>query len=162
MDKIPAIIVDIDGTIADISHRLHFIEWEKKDWDGFYHNLSEDKPKQDIIDLIKCIRTSLLSDKENYCRIIFITWRSSATYFKTSKWLEECWIINDWKLETASALLMRREWDFRQDYEIKKEIYENEVKDKYDVKYVFEDRDQVVKMYRELWLTVLQVANGDF
>lgn len=57
---------------------------------------------------------------------------------------------------------MRREWDFRQDYEIKKEIYENEVKDKYDVKYVFEDRDQVVKMYRELWLTVLQVANGDF
>ena len=58
---------------------------------------------------------------------------------------------------------MRTEWDFRQDYEIKKEIYENEIKDKYDVKYVFEDRDQVVNMYRnELWLTTLQVGNGNF
>ena len=156
MDKIPAIIVDIDGTIADCSHRLHFIEWEKKDWDGFYQHLSEDKPKQDIIDLIKYIVGTNIYVQDKI-RVLYVTWRSWKTYVATSKWMEYVWIDT-----ISSVLFMRTEWDFHQDYEIKKEIYEKEIKDKYDVKYVFEDRDQVVKMYRELWLTVLQVANGDF
>lgn len=155
MDKIPAIIVDIDGTIADCSHRLHFIQWEKKDWEGFYQHLSDDKPKQGIIGLIK----SVYYDEDNRwdnLQLIFVTGRSDKYFPITDTWLRRYFGMS------FPLLLMRREWDFRQDYEIKKEIYENEIKDKYDVKYVFEDRDQVVKMYRELWLTVLQVANWTF
>lgn len=160
MDKIPAIIVDIDGTIADCSHRLHFIEWDKKDWDGFYQNLSEDKPKQDIIDLINNYLFSKFHHYELFwwwdTEVIFITGRSDKYAAITDTWLRKHFT------QFSYELFMRTEWDFRQDYEIKKEIYENEIKDKYDVKYVFEDRDQVVKIYRELWLTVLQVANGNF
>lgn len=156
MGKIPAIIVDIDGTITDISHRLHFIEWEKKDWDGFYSHLSEDKPKQDIIALIK----SVYYDEDNRwdnLQLIFVTWRSDKYFPITDTWLRKhAFPYADYKI------FMRKEWDFRQDYEVKKEIYENEIKDKYDVNYIFEDRDQVVKMYRELWLTVLHVVNGNF
>lgn len=155
MDKIPAIIVDIDGTIADISHRLHFIEWEKKDWDGFYQHLSDDKPKQEIIDLIKIIYYDEDNRWDNL-QLIFVTGRSDKYAAITDTWLRKHFT------QFSYELFMRIEWDFRQDYEIKKEIYENDIKDKYDVKYVFEDRDQVVNMYRELWLTVLQVANGNF
>lgn len=158
MDKVPAIIVDIDGTIADISHRLHFIEWETKDWEGFYWNLSEDKPKQDIIDLIKTLIFDSEADEYTTYPIIFVTWRSEKYLAATLDWIYK----NILWYKIAFFLFMRKDWDFRQDYEIKKEIYDNEIKDKYDVKYVFEDRDQVVKMYRELWLTVLQVANWDF
>jgi FMN phosphatase YigB (HAD superfamily) len=32
-------IFDIDGTLADISHRLHFIQQEPKDWRGFYSEM---------------------------------------------------------------------------------------------------------------------------
>lgn len=37
--SIKYVIVDIDGTVADLSHRIHFIEGEKKDWDSFYNNV---------------------------------------------------------------------------------------------------------------------------
>lgn len=33
--KTEFVIVDIDGTVADLRHRIHFIEGEKKDWDSF-------------------------------------------------------------------------------------------------------------------------------
>ena len=39
------IIVDIDGTIADCSHRLHYIKGEKKDWNSFFKAAGKDKPK---------------------------------------------------------------------------------------------------------------------
>lgn len=39
--SIKYVIVDIDGTVADLSHRIHFIEGEKKDWDSFYNNVEK-------------------------------------------------------------------------------------------------------------------------
>ncbi len=30
------VIFDIDGTLADCSHRLHHIQKDPADWDGFY------------------------------------------------------------------------------------------------------------------------------
>ena len=44
------IVCDIDGTIANLSHRLHFIQPEeggKKDWDSFFAGVSDDEPKCD-------------------------------------------------------------------------------------------------------------------
>ena len=47
-------------------------------------------------------------------------------------------------------------------YERAKEIYDNELKGKYNIKFIVDDRDQVVKMWRSLGLTVLQCAEGNF
>jgi len=33
------VIFDLDGTLCDITHRLHFIEGDNKDWDGFYRGI---------------------------------------------------------------------------------------------------------------------------
>ena len=41
-------------------------------------------------------------------------------------------------------------------------INEQEIKDKYDVIGVFEDRDSCVKMWRALGLTCFQVADGSY
>ena len=46
--KTEFVIVDIDGTVADLRHRLHFIQGEKKDWDAFYSHAGEDSPIQDL------------------------------------------------------------------------------------------------------------------
>lgn len=59
-------------------------------------------------------------------------------------------------------LFMRKDGDFRPDWEVKKEIYEKELKDKYEILGVFEDRTQVVQMWRSLGLTCYQVCEGNY
>lgn len=60
------------------------------------------------------------------------------------------------------ALYLRPNGDKRKDYVVKRQIYEESVKDKFNVLFVLEDRDQVVKMWREIGLTCFQVEYGDF
>lgn len=60
------------------------------------------------------------------------------------------------------GLYMRAEEDMRKDCTVKQELYENHIKGKYNVKFIFEDRNQVVDMWRSLGLAVFQVADGDF
>ena len=52
--------------------------------------------------------------------------------------------------------------DSRKDSIVKQEIYEMCIKDKYNVLFVLDDRDQVVNMWREQGLKCLQVAEGNF
>jgi hypothetical protein len=57
---------------------------------------------------------------------------------------------------------MRKYGDFRQDSIVKQEIYEQLIAPDYDILCVLDDRQQVVDMWREIGLTCLQVAPGDF
>jgi len=50
----------------------------------------------------------------------------------------------------------------RKDVIIKQEIYEEHIKDKYDVLFVMDDRNQVVEFWRSIGLTCFQVAEGNF
>jgi hypothetical protein len=58
--------------------------------------------------------------------------------------------------------MMRKQGDFRRDSIVKKEIYDNDIKGKFDVEFVLDDRQQVVDMWREIGLKCLQVAPGNF
>ena len=57
---------------------------------------------------------------------------------------------------------MRKEGDYSKGEECKKKLYEEHIKNKYNVDLVFEDSSKVVKMYRDLGLTVLQPNEGKF
>lgn len=59
-------------------------------------------------------------------------------------------------------LFMRKSGDMRKDSIVKEEIYRGKIEDKYFVKFVLDDRDQVVALWRELGLTCFQVAPGNF
>lgn len=59
-------------------------------------------------------------------------------------------------------LMMRKQGDFRRDSIVKEEIYNNYIKDKFDVEFVLDDRSQVVVKWREMGLKCLQVAEGNF
>ncbi len=157
-----AYIFDIDGTIADCSHRLHHIqppfglvhfepgetEW-KPDWDTFYSLCVNDKPIDNVCHLLRVLQRDF--------EIIFITGRSEKFRNHTTEWLKR-------QLGSFAEyhLFMRADGDHRPDYVIKKEIYDEHIKDKFNVLGVFEDRDQVVKMWRELGLTCYQVADGSY
>ena len=58
-------------------------------------------------------------------------------------------------------MFMRPKDDYRKDSLVKKEIYNNELS-KYNVLFVYDDRNQVVDMWRELGVKVFQVEPGNF
>ena len=57
---------------------------------------------------------------------------------------------------------MRKTGDFRKDSIVKKELFDENVRGKYNIEFVLDDRNQVVEMWRSIGLVCLQVADGNF
>lgn len=96
----------------------------------------------------------MIAWKLDFSHIIYLTGRPEKYRDMTTEWLGK----NDLDFHCYSHLFMRPDGDHRPDYVIKREIYEREIKDKYDVIGVFEDRQQCVDMWRALGLTCFQAA----
>jgi len=144
-----AIIVDIDGTLADVEHRVHHVNKEQKDWKAFHDSMDQDRLNHWYAKLIEAM-------KHQGFDILFVTGRDEDYREKTQTWMKQHQIQYD-------KLYMRSAVDFRSDSEVKKEIYERQIKDHWEVAFVVDDRLSVVKMWREqLGLVCLQCDWGDF
>lgn len=130
-----AIIVDIDGTLAKMSGRSPF-EWNK---------VKEDTCNRVVKGLVNAYSETviILSGRDGICRQ------------DTVDWLKENGI-------KYSELFMRDEGNNEKDSIIKRRMFEQNIRGKYFVEYVLDDRNQVVEMWRNMGLTCLQVADGDF
>lgn len=146
-------IVDIDGTIADLSHRKHFIERNPKEWDHFYDEWEFDKPIIQVISLIRII--GFRTFHEDDLEIVYVTGRPERIRDETSRFLMRHGLPN-------GTMLMREDGDHRSDEIVKKELYEIIVQKGGKVIGVFEDRPSVCRMWRELGLTVYQVNDKEF
>lgn len=133
-----AIIVDIDGTLAHMNGRTPY-DYTKVSNDicDFFIKDIVDKYYQSGFDII------VVSGREDSCRD------------ETRDWL----LKND---IPARKLFMRKTGDNREDSIVKREIFENEIKDNWSVFFVLDDRTRVVDMWRSLGLKTLQVEFGDF
>lgn len=137
-----AIIVDIDGTVAEKGDRIAY-DWAK---------VGEDMPKKNIIRLVKILKSV------GY-EVVFFSGRDAICQSQTADWLCSHF---DWQM-TDFQLFMRSNNDNRKDSIIKKELFDIHVRDKYFIDFVIDDRNQVVDMWRmDLGLTCLQVDYGDF
>ena len=144
-DKKKVVLVDIDGTLANMapSGRGPF-EW---------HRVGEDEPIQNVIDIVVSLHDA------GY-HIVFMSGRDEVCRAETIEWLHNNVLrMEEWR---RTELHMRPNEDFRKDSEIKSELFWKHVGEKYDVVAVFDDRQQVVDMWRNMGLTVAQVAPGDF
>ena len=141
-------IFDIDGTLADLSHRLHFITGEKKDWTGFYAAADGDKLIPEVVQIAIALR-------HNNHKIIYSTGRSEEIRDLTEEWLEYAGL-------PCGEVFMRREGDHREDSVVKAELLDAIIEMFGSVAGVFEDRQQVVDMYRARGPRVFQVAPGNF
>lgn len=157
MNKQKAIIIDIDGTLANCDHRRHFVTGGNKNWKSFL--APENVMKDTVNEWCDSIATMYLN---SYFNIIFITGRpdclSETTYFwlKNNGWFGYC------VADRSEFLFMRPENDRRPDHIVKEEIYLNHIKDKFDVLFVIDDRKSVVDMWRRNGLVCLQCAEGEF
>jgi FMN phosphatase YigB (HAD superfamily) len=171
MDK--AIICDIDGTLANHEHRLHFVDahknkkfnfigrtwWDieankkfKPDYDSFYDAMDKDTVNEWCSTLIYCMYLELR------CQTLLVTGRPYKYQHQTENLIYEA--LADIERTKYIKLFMRLDEDFRPSPILKKEIYDREIKGKYDVLFVIEDSSGCAKMYRSLGLTVLN-CKGD-
>lgn len=147
-----AYIVDIDGTLADLSHRLRFIEEQHpKNWDAFFDACADDKPIQDVIDVIRQIGLY----GEEIPEIVYLTGRPERVRRDTLAWLRAQFLPN-------GRLVMRRDGDHRPDTIAKKELMDSLIEQGLRVAGVFEDRPSVCRVWREMGLTVFQVNDKEF
>lgn len=135
--KPKAILVDVDGTIAQMAGRSPY-EW---------HRVGEDAPVEKVINLV--------NSQALDTRVIVMSGRDGSCREQTLDWLDVHNVLWDY-------VFMREAGDMRKDSIVKLELFNTHIRDEYDVQFVLDDRQQVVDMWRALGLLCLQVAPGDF
>lgn len=142
------ILFDVDGTLADCTHRQHHVQQGKKRWDLFNKTMHEDKPHGDIIFLAQLFYAQGHT-------VIICSGRGTEFQDVTTKWL------NDHGVQFHD-IYMRPIKDSRRDDIIKAELLEHIRADHGEPFMVFDDRQQVVDMWRREGVRCLQVQPGDF
>lgn len=146
-DLPPAVIVDIDGTIAKKSDRSPYD----------YSRVYEDTVIENVLDVVDSWAAS-----ESDGHVIFLSGRNSECRQQTIEWL-----LNkaEYDIESHSKvhLFMRPSDDPNTaDYIVKDRLFEEHIAEKYNVKFLLDDRRQVIEMWRTKGLTVLDVAGNKF
>jgi len=149
------VIFDLDGTLANIETRrvISIKENGKMDWDIFFdpNNISLDTPNRPVITIARLL-------KESGHRIVILSGRSKVTKDATRDWLKQF----DVPFDVLKMRPNNKEFKFIPDDQLKKLWLDQLFPNTDDVLCVFDDRDKVVKMWRENGLPCLQVAEGNF
>jgi hypothetical protein len=140
-------LVDIDGTVADLTHRQHLA----KSGERFFDDVESDLPIWEVIRVVQAIRDSGAS-------LIFLSGRSDVCRDATLRWLTKY-------VGSFDALYMRGRRDRRKDDLVKSDLYEVVYAALGTPALVIDDRNIVCDLWRSLNLPVWQVISreaGDF
>lgn len=138
------VIFDLDGTLANIDHRLHHVQNGNKNWDAFYAACPDDGPKEPIIELAR------MCDDAGHT-IVISSGRSENVRVETEEWLRKHGV-------NYARLFMRPNQCFVPDQALKKAwLDEGLFGSKENILFIVEDRDRMVQMWRQQGLTCLQV-----
>lgn len=162
------VIFDLDGTLALIEHRRYLVEppagstrmsnrWYKStgekwtpNWNKFFDECVNDEPNTPIIIAAQALR-------DRGCEIVIYSGRSDRVRPQTEEWLNI-------HLVPYKRIRMRPEGTYTEDELLKRSwLFEDFGKTHVEkILCVYDDRDKVVKMRRELGLICCQVAPGNF
>jgi hypothetical protein len=134
------VIVDIDGTLARMTERGPY-DWSR---------VGEDVPRLDVAHAVRGVR------EKSGSVILFLSGRDEVCRSVTQEWLDKEIGLGAW------PLYMRPEGDQRKDTIVKREMYEAHVRGKYNVRAIFDDRPQVIRLWRELGFAdrIFDVGDG--
>lgn len=134
-----AYIFDIDGTLATHEGIRSPYEWYKVGLDDI---------KEDVCRALQAMHYSKF-------KIVVVSGRDGCCREHTINWLRA-------KNLPFDELFMREAGSNEKDSIVKYDIFKNHIEGRYNVVGVFDDRDQVVAMWREIGLTCFQVCPGNF
>lgn len=133
-----AVVVDIDGTLALHNGRSPYD----------LARVSGDLPNRGVVEAVRAAHA-------HGNAVVYLSGREDSCRADTQAWLDK-------HVGVDGPLFMRPAEDKRKDSIVKRELFDAHVRDHYDVLRVYDDRKQVVTMWRALGLTVCQVDEGDF
>lgn len=141
--KPKAVLVDLDGTAA--------LKWHGRGFHDYDSRVLFDKPNYPVIEVVRSLFLVGIDP-------IFVSGRKGNTecFAATTSWIKRH--VSDVK----PLLYMREPWDNRPDWLVKTDIFNTYIRNDWNVVAALDDRDQVVQRYRQLGLTVFQVADGNF
>lgn len=143
-----AVIFDIDGTLADATHRLHHVTGGRRDWDAFFAGMADDTAIEPICDLL----TNFIGKTA----IVLCSGRPEKYRGVTDEWLRRTAGIVRY-----DALYMRPDGDHRADHVVKAELLARMRADGYEPWLAVDDRPSIVAMWRENGITCLQCRDWD-
>jgi len=159
-------VFDIDGTLADCTHRLHLIDKrihpqaKDRDYNRFFDEMDIDDPIEYMINLCR----ALIDNNED---VVFLTGRPDRTRKVTEDWLNENGLavgiaMTSSKRDNVCNLIMRADDDNRPSEICKKELINDYfISTELDGALFFEDAPDNIKMMREeLYLNVVVVGDG--
>ena len=154
-EVVNCVVFDVDGTLANLEHRLHHVRGPRKDYAAFFDAMPDDAPKADVIWLSRALceaQTELEFD------IFICSGRPESHREQTLGWLERH--APELRFQHLS-LFMRADGDYRPDTVVKDEMRRSIEARGYRIALVVDDRQSVVDMWRGHGITCLQVAQWD-
>jgi hypothetical protein len=91
-------VIDLDGTVADVRHRLHHLQRRPKNWAAFFAGIPEDQPLAEGL----AVARTLAADHQ----LVYLTGRPERYRRATEEWLRRYEL-------PAGRLMMRRDSDRR-------------------------------------------------
>ena len=91
-------VFDIDGVLADATHRQHYLQSRPKDWQGFFRAVGDDGPIARGIDLVR--------EAGREGPVVLLSGRPESTRAATEEWLARHGVAHD-------RLVLRPEGDYR-------------------------------------------------
>lgn len=150
--KTLTVIFDLDGTLALIDKRRALAAKPdgKINWKTFFapENIQLDEPNIPVIKTFQAMKAAGF-------RVGIFSGRDSISRKETESWLAEMGISPDF-------FRMRPQGTFTPDDVLKKEWLDQEIEDGHEIMCVFDDRDKVVRMWRDNGIACFQVNWGDF
>ena len=156
MDMKKKVIFDLDGTLALIDKRRALAtDNGKMNWDVFFDgdHIKLDVPNTPVIKMAQMLKSQGFD-------IVIFSGRSKATKDATKDWLNK----HDVPFDLLKMRPTDKHWHFMKDSDLK-EFWLDDIfpgLEINDIFAVFDDRNQVVDMWRSRGLTTFQVAEGDF
>jgi hypothetical protein len=174
MDKKPAIACDMDGTLSSCEWRRHYVTpksceicggtgkmirrvtHEKylcgyckngfldTNWVSFFENMNADAPNPLVKEILNMIKP--------HVEVIILSARPDSYRYQTEWWLEEHQVWYD-------HLMMRYAGDSRKDEIVKEEILINQILPFYDLRFVIDDRPQVIEMWKRNGIPVIEIVD---
>jgi hypothetical protein len=138
LSKPNCVVIDMDSTMC--------FNTNKRPWygEGAAEGMIKDVPNPGVVAVVKELQRKF--------PIVVVTGRDTTQATVTKQWLANQGIApTDFYFRTAG--------DYRKGVEVKNELI-NQVLNKYDIVAIFEDCEPIVKMFREMGLTVLQPNKG--
>ena len=147
------VCVDLDGTLANIDHRVGLLQRSVPDWDGFYAGCVNDTPNEWCVALME----AMIATGHD---VIIVSARSRIVEVQTLQWLRDKTTLGR-HLDSGKLRLcmLRGPIDYTPDTELKRNWLNEFGRER--ILFVVDDRTKVVKEWRSLGLVCLQCAEWE-